>query len=264
MRPRAMVLGTLAALAGAGSAHAESVTRTSEGTTATLSWKQADIGVTDPRLRVERAGTVVLDVSLADVCRGCLLIEDALHLADLTGDDDPEVLVDTYSGGAHCCTTMRTFGRRPGETAWRRLPSWAWGNAGYVVRDIDRDGRDELSGRDDQFAYAFGSSYAGSAAPPKVVGGLPLRDITRRFPSLIRADAAQLLKRIRSVRSPRSSAAIELGSPLAAYALEQAQLGRPGRGLAEVRRARRLRLVPAGLEKAIRRSLRRNGFRVRV
>ena len=84
-----------------------------------------------------RAG-VRYDLTIADICEdGCVLTPDSaersrriLKVADLDGDGEPEVLVDTFSGGAHCCLTTRVerwdgtgyrvAGRRSGATSSTR------------------------------------------------------------------------------------------------------------------------------------------------
>jgi hypothetical protein len=51
------------------------------------------------------------------------------------------VLVDAYSGGAHCCalTEIASFN----GTGYGVVESY-WGNTGYALRDLDGDGRPEL------------------------------------------------------------------------------------------------------------------------
>ncbi len=53
---------------GQGNARAGSVTKSQGSVSATLSWKGGEFAVTEPRLKVSRAGVVVTDVSVADVC----------------------------------------------------------------------------------------------------------------------------------------------------------------------------------------------------
>ena len=60
-----------------------------------------------------------------------------LQVVDLDADGEPEVLVDAYTGGAHCCALteiLRFDGAAyaPAETTW--------GNFGYALKDLDGDG----------------------------------------------------------------------------------------------------------------------------
>ena len=252
---------------------AGSVTKTSGAVSATLSWQSGEIAVSSPRLKVSRAGVVVTDISIADACKSCVLVEDApdgtftiLHVDDLDADGEPEVLFDVFSGGAHCCVTTRFFTYRPQSNSYRRARSQYWGNAGYEVEDLDGDGRLELAGRDDAFAFAF-SSYAASAFPPKIIryaraagtGASTLTDVTRRFPAVIRADAARLLREIR--RAKANPEIFEIQGAIAAYVADQYLLGSGSVGKAELARARRRGLTSPGFQTRLLRFLRRTGYR---
>ncbi len=271
------IVGAVAGGAAAPLAHAQapagSVTKSSGIVTATLSWQAGEFAAGDPRLQVSRAGVVVTDIPVANACRSCQLFADRadsdysiMHVADLDADGEPEVLFDVYSGGAHCCTTTRFYAYRPASGSYRRAPSLYWGNAGYDVVDLDGDGRLELSGQDDAFAYAF-ASFAGSAFPPRIVrytagvaGAQPtLRDVTRRFPAVIRADASRLLKYIRE-QKPRKKF-YEAQGAIAAYVADEYLLKRGSVGKAELRRARRRGLTAPGFQRDLLAFLRRLGYR---
>jgi hypothetical protein len=244
----------VAALGVAGPASADdagSITHGSGDVSATLEWDRADFGIANPRLFVVRAG-VRYDVSIADVCEvGCIVVPDAadtkpadsmVKVADLDLDGEPEVLVDTFSGGAHCCLTTRVLtwdgtGYQPKDIAWR--------DVSYTLRDADGDGRPELVGADPRFAAVF-TAFAASAFPPRV---LQVRkgatvDVTRRFPKLVRADAKL---RLRDLRKARRGA--DVRGVLAAYVADQYLLGRGSVGTAEVDRQRRTGRVSKDFKK---------------
>lgn len=95
---------------------------------------------------------------------------------DITGEGDPDLIVERYSGGAHCCggTYVLSLGaevRRidipcPPRGNVSRLspdPLIPWG-----FHDLDDDGVFEFVTWDDSFAYLFGS-YVGSPAVPVVL-----------------------------------------------------------------------------------------------
>jgi hypothetical protein len=238
---------------GAGPASASDpgrLTATAGGVTALLEWDGAEVGVSNPRLSVTRDGTRY-DLTIVDICDvGCILVADEpgdaaggsmLKAADLDGDGEPEVLVDTFSGGAHCCLTARVLtwngtGYTPTDIDYR--------DVGYRLEDADRDGRPELVGQDPAFSAAF-TAFAASAFPPLVyrVDHGRLVNVTRRFPKLVRADAARLLKALRKARRGH-----DVRGVLAAYVADQYLLGKGSVGTKEVDRQRRKGRVSKGFK----------------
>lgn len=100
-----------------------------------------------------------------------------------------------------------------------------WGNPGYSLADLDRDGRPELVSADDRFAYAF-AAYVFSAEPPRICQfeGGELVDVTRSFPKVIAADAAFEWRAYLKARAERDA---DLRGILAAFVADQFLLGRP-------------------------------------
>ena len=80
---------------------------------------------------------------------------------DLTGDGVPEVVVSSWSGGAHCCFSYLVV--ELGETP-RLLAAVDAADSEVEVRDADGDGVPELWLHDFAFAY-WNTSFAGSPAP---------------------------------------------------------------------------------------------------
>ncbi|HYX13193.1 MAG TPA: hypothetical protein VE944_02275 [Nostoc sp.] len=68
-----------------------------------------------------------------------------------------------------------------------------WGNGGYRLRDLDKDGLPEFDSQDDHFAYAF-TAYAGSGYPLQIwhYRQGKMVDVTRRYPKLISNHASEL------------------------------------------------------------------------
>ncbi len=257
---------------------AGSIVKRAGAVEATLAWDAAEFGVANPRLKIVRAGAVAFDAPIADICpEGCILVADdpksglrsMLNVADLDRDGEPEVVVETFSGGAHCCTQAHVHDFRAATGSYGRL-SVEWGNSGFRLRDVGGDKLFEMVGTDDAFAYAF-TAYAGSARPVKVLryghgaDGLPLlKDVTRRFPKLIRADARRLLRTIRKARRGD-----DMRGLVAAYVAEQYLLRRGRVGLRELDRAQRRGLLAGGggqpegraYRRALLRFLREHGYR---
>lgn len=85
----------------------------------------------------------------------------------------PQVLMSTYTGGAHCCDSLKLL-ERAGR-GWKVVDLGRWDGdiLEQMPRDVDGDGIVDFALNDNDFLYAF-SSYAGSWPPPlflNVIGG---------------------------------------------------------------------------------------------
>jgi hypothetical protein len=107
----------------------------------------------------------VVTVDLGDARLVCL--DWAAGLGRLSGQDIdgsgyPNVIIESYSGGAHCC--FETYVYDLAETLVPiGLPASPGGNAPGEFVDLDGDSVFEFQTRDDSFAYAY-CSFAGSSA----------------------------------------------------------------------------------------------------
>ena len=215
------------------SAHAGDVTKTARSgdVEATLAYRVVKDVYSHVRFRVVRAGTPALDVSLKEVScgRGCAVwapgpfsVPGPPVVRDLDADGEPEVILDLYTGGAHCCV-VTAFYRWAGAGYRRTVEDF--GNFGYRLRDLDGDGTPELSARDEAFAYAFGP-YVYSVPPPAIFqwrAGV-LHDVTRHYPAVVRADAKETFGYYLKARRKRDHAAIR--GVLAGWAADECLLGR--------------------------------------
>jgi hypothetical protein len=193
---------------------------------ATVSWQSAnEIQAKSVRVEITRDEQRVLARRLGPA------IPQAIKVRDLDGNGEPEVVADFYTGGAHCCLFSLIY--RYTGSAYSRLKHM-WGNPSYGLRDLDHDGTPELVTADDRFAYAF-TSYAGSALPIRAwrYRNGQMSAVTRRFPALVRNDAANLWKdyleqRERDFPDPRGI--------LAAWMADEYVLGTQAKGWATLRR----------------------------
>jgi hypothetical protein len=81
---------------------------------------------------------------------------------DITGEGNPDIIIQTFSGGAHCCfdTFLYDLGSHLVEIP---IPPSPGGNyPPGCFRDLDEDGIYEFVHYDDSFAYRY-CGYAGSA-----------------------------------------------------------------------------------------------------
>ncbi|MCW2990848.1 MAG: hypothetical protein JWM73_1442 [Solirubrobacterales bacterium] len=230
MRALRLALVTLALLGVAASAaqarQAGYRTVVNGGVKATLSWaKGPGMLGTDPRVTITRDGVREVDhrrlTRLCDLCTSIIRPRTALHVRDVDADGAPEVVADLFSGGAHCCWSTVVFVPKDG-TYRARLAEW--GNAGYVLKDLDGNGAPEFVTTDDAFSSAF-TSYAGSYRPPRFLSliGQKLVDVTRSFPALIGADITEIDKLLAQYRGKSGT---ELEGLIAARMADLALLGR--------------------------------------
>ena len=102
-------------------------------------------------------------VTISAAGQATVQINDATGLDPLTGQDiigegHPSVIVQTYSGGAHCCFSTYAYDLGPTLSLVLQTPM---SNCGGEFRDLDGDGVYEYVTCDDSFAYGF-CPFAGS------------------------------------------------------------------------------------------------------
>jgi len=106
---------------------------------------------------------------------------------DFNNDGKRIVVMETFSGGAHCCTSMLAF------YLWNDLVTVTdtifWGNFGYEIKDIDGDGKLEIAGGNDMFAYAF-TNYAETRSIPRIfhLRNGKFKDVTKKYKKIIKAE----------------------------------------------------------------------------
>ena len=117
-----------------------------------------------------------------------------ITLRDLDGDGEPEILLDFWFGGAHCCYWTRIYRWSPEAQTYTNTAHF-WGNFGYRLTNLSGSGRVQLVSADNRFAYAF-ASFAGSGAPVQAwdYRSGRLVDTTRSYRALISRDVARWWK----------------------------------------------------------------------
>lgn len=190
-------------------------TASSGAITATLTYQLPETyEATGVTLAITRDGAPATVADGGDVAAGCEACNGAipvggigdtgldgtgsLTIADLQGDGEPEVIVDLFTGGAHCCSISVIYGWDATTASYTKL-TWQWGDPSYRLKKLGSGPATQLLSADDRFAYTF-CAYACSAMPPVVYeyNGTTLVDVTKQYPAVIRADATSLEKGIRS------------------------------------------------------------------
>jgi hypothetical protein len=239
MRRLVPLLVLVALLWTATPSEAKTETRTSGDVKASVTYSGKNPPFKKARLTITQAGLTIFDDNVRMPCKPCGLQAPynrrVMRLRDLDGDSEPEVLLEVFSGGAHCCSyslvyRFVTFGNR-----YERIAQ-PWGNPGYFLRDLNRDGTPEFVTGDDRFAYLF-TSYADSAFPIAIyrLGEEGFIDATRKFRREVRRDARRKLRLYRRALRDRR----DVRGILAAYQADQYLARRSKQGWRVLRRAAR-------------------------
>jgi hypothetical protein len=215
-RTFSVFLGMAAALVGAGGAQAATkvVTQTVSGgaVTATYTYTQKSdkygfLTFSHQTLQISRGGQVLYSkpVTAPECDSGCAPLDNlggpgqsnSVHVLDLDASGEPEVLVDLYTGGAHCCAIAEVFAYSAATNAYA-LTSKDFGDPAWEIQNIGPGGQPLFVSADDYFAYAF-TDYADSGLPIQIwsFGSGRFQDVTRSYPTLIAKDAAMWWKAFR-------------------------------------------------------------------
>lgn len=149
----------------------------------------------------------------------------SIRVKTLDATAPPSVLVDLYTGGAHCCYTTLIYLLNSNGLAGRIQANW--GDPGYRLVDLDGDGTLEFVSANDAFAYAF-TDYADSALPIQIwnIQNGRLVDTTASHLGTVAADAKTLLK----YYTRQKNAGRDVRGILAAYVADETLLGTPDAG----------------------------------
>ena len=185
--------------------------------------KRSDFGYRDTRLTIRRGGRVVF-ASRVPSCRGCDVWpayqgrRKSVAVRHLDRDGEPEVVVEGYTGGAHCCLVLYAY-RWNGRAYGARQLNGA--SAGYRWADLDGDGRVEWISADARFEARF-TAYANSLSPIRIFtyrrGAFVV--VTRSFPGAVRRDERDAWGVYRRNRGGR-----DVRGALAAWAADKYLLG---------------------------------------
>jgi len=143
---------------------ATSASVTAGGVTAGISMvRRPDL---DPDEDVPILGVFIGDrkvLEAAGVASGFDFPAAEASIAEIDPDNGgPEVYFTSYSGGAHCCSTVTVADEVGGR--WTAVPVGEFDGDGNYLEDLNDDGIAEIATVDNRFLYQF-DCYACSAAP---------------------------------------------------------------------------------------------------
>lgn len=146
-------------------------------------------------------------------------------------DPAPSVLLGGFTGGAHCCATLRAIIPDNGRLRVVDLPARDGGTEDTFPQDIDDDGVVDFILQDDRFRYQFASG-AGSWSPPVIYNIYRgnLIDVTTQ-PGY-RPLWEEFAREARSACSDRTNE--DRNGACAAYVAAAARLGRYAEAIREV------------------------------
>jgi hypothetical protein len=216
---------------------------------ATFTYRHAVKNVVTPysaaHLTITRAGRTLDNAAVHSEFCGSLCWPagtGAVQVRDVEGDGEPDILLNLYSGGEHCCNLTQLFHYDAPAGNYTTIEH-LWGDPGYKLEQLGGSGPDEFVSADDRFAYAF-AAYAFSGLPIEIfrVSGGEFVDVTREYPALVRTDATAWWESYRGSRHSRYG----LGY-LAAWAADEYNIGNSAEVAATLRQlagANELRTTP--------------------
>ena len=172
------------------------------------------------KLTVFRAGKAVFTEPLCPRASCEPASPGALDVRNVWGDRQAEVVVELYTGSAHCC--FKTEVAFEARGAWRSI-THDWGNLGY--RGQWHDGAYWFVTGDDRFAYAF-TDYADSAFPMQVWTIRPGRPLRERDPKRLDLVAGNATRLWKAYLKDRATKGTDVRGVLGAWCADQYLLGK--------------------------------------
>jgi len=126
----------------------------------------------------------------------CIERITSINAEDLDGDGKKEILIEKFSGGAHCCTSL--YLGRITKGKFQYIDSVYFGNCSYMLEDLNKDGKREIISCNDMFAYFF-TNYAQSRFPVLIYAlkkGV-LKLVNEEFKSFVNKDINALKEELK-------------------------------------------------------------------
>lgn len=220
----------LGVVTGVSPAGATTITVHSGALSATFTYTGSYSQSHNPHLTIKESGKVVYSAAVSSsLCGNSCWPEQvnttsgsALHLANLENNGHLDVVLDLYSGGAHCCSIEQVFSHSGSSGSFKKTER-NFGDPGATLKRLGSSRQQYFLTADDRFAYAF-TDYAASGMPVQVFkfSNHAFVDVTRNYPALIASDAAFWLKTYQAQASSHYPDSVGL---IAAWAADEDMLG---------------------------------------
>ncbi len=190
----ALVAG-LAVSAGAATVSSQDVA--AAGLKAVFSYVGNPPDVHGAHLQITRGSHVLYSRPVtAKLCgKGCGPVNSrSIGIAALEPRKPADVILELFSGGANCCFIDQVFSYDPSRRTFVETEH-DFADAGALIKLIGPHHRPEFRSADPAFNYVF-TDHANSGEPIQIwqFADRAFSDVTRRYPRLIRTDAARWFK----------------------------------------------------------------------
>lgn len=121
-----------------------------------------------------------------------------ISFQNFDNDNIPEVVVNTFTGGAHCCTNNIVYHWQ--EDQFNKIDLGFRDGGGGEFKDLDQDGNMEFVTFDNAFLYRF-SSYVASFPPTMILTfrNSNFENVTTEYPDYLRETLDEMYQRYREV-----------------------------------------------------------------
>ncbi len=199
------------------------VTKTADGVTATVAYVRKGSPATGAtysqlRLTVRAAGrTTLRRLALKGAGATAYLTRPQLTVQDVTGDGIADVIVDVFTGGAHCCSVSTIVRSTP--KSWGSPLVHDWADHSYELKDLGGSTTPEFVTDDPRFTGTY-AAYAVSASPIRIYSmeGGQLKVVTPQFPDWIRQDIKQWEQRWQEIGKEKDADIVAMGGRAAVAA----------------------------------------------
>lgn len=200
LQPAVVSLLALAALALPASGLASDSTVTTNRVTASVRMTGSGLNVR-VHLKIDLNGRTLYNQAIhSSACPpGCITTNLGgsklpLRTLDLQSTGTPNVVLGLFTGGAHCCFVDQVYSLDPGTMKFTATEH-NFLDAGARISDLNGDRRYEFLSADARIAEEGFTDFADSGAPIQIFAFQDnrFRDVTGRYPSRIKADAARWL-----------------------------------------------------------------------
>lgn len=148
--------------------------------------------------------------------------QSVVHVVRLAPNGPLDIVLDLYSGGAHCCAVEQVYYFDSTTGTYQKVEH-NFGDPGIKLVPLGKGGSDLFLTADDRFAYAF-TDYAASGMPIEIdnFSHGSFQRVTKDFPQLIAKDATQFRNAFFAAASSKYDDTVGLA---AAWAADEDMLG---------------------------------------